>query len=87
MHIKYLVILTCSFKWHPFWYFSLICHPAHIDRHRDFILHILTYLFFTFIHKRTSATGTFTSEIYEHFLKIHLLFTSLSHLNFMCFDI
>ena len=27
------------------------------------------------------------SEIYEQFLKIHLLFTSLSHLNFKCFNI
>ena len=27
------------------------------------------------------------SEIYEYFLEIHKLFTSLSQLNFMCFDI
>ena len=39
MHIKYLVILTCSFKWQPFWYFSLICYPAQKDSHRDFISH------------------------------------------------
>ena len=40
MHIKYSVILTCSFKCQPFWYLSLICYPAHTDNHRDFILHI-----------------------------------------------
>ena len=51
MHIKYLMILTCSFKWQPFWYFSLICYPAHIGSHRDFISHILKYLLFTYIHK------------------------------------
>ena len=54
MHIKYLV-----FKWQPFWYFSLICCPAHTDSHRDLILHILMYHFFTFIHKRNNATATF----------------------------
>ena len=87
MHIKYLVILACIFNWQPFWYFSLICCPVHTDSHRDFILHILMYLFFSFIHKRNYGTVNFFSGIYEHFLKIHLLFTSLSHLNSMCFDI
>ena len=38
------------------------------------------------IHKKNNATVTLISEINEHFLKIRLLFTSLSHLNFMCFD-
>ena len=46
------------FIWHPFWYFSLICYPAHLDSHRDFMLHILMYLFFTVIHKRNNATKT-----------------------------
>ena len=72
MHIKYLV--------------TLICYPAHIDSHRDFISHVLKYLFFTYTHKRNNATAAF-SEIYEHFLKIHMLLTSLSHLNLMCFGI
>ena len=52
VHIEYLMILTCSFKWQPFWYFSLICYPAHVGSHRDFISHVLKYLFFTYTHKR-----------------------------------
>ena len=39
MHIMYLVILTCNFKWQPCWYFSLICCPAHIDSNRLFIVY------------------------------------------------
>ena len=58
MHIKYLVILTCSFKWQPFWYFSLFCYPAHVDSHTNFISHVHMYLFCTFIHKRDNATVT-----------------------------
>ena len=50
MHIKYLMKLVV-FDWQPFWYFSLICYPAHIGSHRDFISHILKYLLFTYIHK------------------------------------
>ena len=74
---KYRVwLLLLVFKWQPFWYFSLICYPAHTDRHRDFILHILTYLFFTFIHKSNSTNIAYFSEICEHFLEIHILFTS-----------
>ena len=59
MHIKYLVILTYSFKWQLFWYFPLICYPAHIGGCRDFILHILKYLLFTYVHKRNNATVTY----------------------------
>ena len=38
MHIKYLVIPTCSFL--VFWNFSLIYYSALRDSHRDFILHL-----------------------------------------------
>ena len=47
------------FKWQPFEYFSLICYPAHIGSHRDFISHVLKYLFFTYTYKRTNATVTY----------------------------
>ena len=57
--IPYLVILTCSFKWQLLGYFSLICYPAHIDSLRDFISHILKYLFFTYLYKRNDATVTY----------------------------
>ena len=46
------------FKWQPFWCFSWIC-SSHIDSLRDFILHILMYLFFTFIQKRNNANVPF----------------------------
>ena len=69
VHIKYVVILTCSFKWQPFWYFSLTCCPTHTDSHRDFILHIPLYLFFTFIHKRNNATVNFFLKFMSIFLK------------------
>ena len=65
--------------------FLLICYAAHTDSHQDFMLHM--YLFFTFRHKGNNATANYFYEIYEYFLKSHMLFTSLSHLNFMCFDI
>ena len=67
------------------WYFPFICYPAHVDSHRDFTSYILEYLFFTYIDKRNNATVAFFSEIYEHFLKIHIHLTSLRHLNLMCF--
>ena len=76
-NIKWFQLVV--FKWQSFWYFSLICHPAHIDSHRDFILHILMYLLFTYIHTRNNATVTFFSEIYKHFLKNHWLFTCQRH--------
>ena len=57
------------FKWQPFWCFSLICCPAQIDSNRDFILHILMYLFFTFTHKRNNATVTFFQKFMNIFLK------------------
>ena len=28
---------TLVFKWQPFWYFSLICYPAHVGSGREFI--------------------------------------------------
>ena len=31
LYMKYLVILTYSFKWQLFWYFSWICYPAHTN--------------------------------------------------------
>ena len=54
VHIKYLIILTFSFKWQPFWYFSLIFSLAHIHNHRNFIfgvsVHICTcYMLITFL--------------------------------------
>ena len=75
------------FKWQPFWYFSLSCCSVHTDNQRDFISQKLMCLLFTFIPKKNNVTVNFFSEIYEHFLKIHLLFTSRSHLNFIYFDI
>ena len=70
MHIKYLVILTfVLFKWHQFWYFSLICYPAHFGSHRHFTSHILQYLFFTYIHKRNHATITYFLKFISIFLK------------------
>ena len=53
--------------------FSLICYPADVDGHRDFISHILKYLFFTYKHKRNNVTVAFFPEIYEHFPKIHVM--------------
>ena len=44
---------------------SLIWYIAHTDYHRDFLLHILMYLFFTFIHKRNNATVTFLADLKE----------------------
>ena len=58
-----------SFEWQPFWYFSLICCRAHTDCYRDFILHILVYLFFTFIHKRNNASVTFFLKFMSIFSK------------------
>ena len=85
MYIKYLVIFT--FKRQPLWYFSLICCPAHTDSHRDFMLYILTYLLFTFIHKRNNVTVTYFLKFMSIFLKFMYSFISSRHLNFMCFDI
>ena len=50
VHIKYLVILTCSFKWQTCWYFSLTCYPAHTDSKTDFILHTYTYVSLLYLH-------------------------------------
>ena len=75
MHIKYLTILTCSFSMVAILVLFSDWYSAHVDNHRDFILHILMHLFFTYICKRNDATVTFFSKIYEHFLKIHLLVT------------
>ena len=79
IHIKYLMILTCSFKWQPFWYFSLICYPVHTGNHRDFISHILKYLFFTYFHKRNNAIVTYFLKFVSIFKKIHIPSTSLRH--------
>ena len=64
----------------PFWYFRWFA-----------ILPILTVIETSYcIYLCISSTPTYTkqtfSEIYEHFRKIHTLFTSLRHFNFMCFD-
>ena len=37
MVITFLVIHTYSFKWKPFWYFSLIFSHIRIDSNRNFI--------------------------------------------------
>ena len=42
------------------------------------VLHVLVYLFFTFIHKRSNATVTFFLKFMSNFLEIHILFTSYS---------
>ena len=68
--VKYLVILADSF-----WYFSLICYPAHINSHRNFILHIFMYHFFAFLHQRNNATVSYFLK-FMRFLKICILFTS-----------
>ena len=45
MHIKYLLILTCSFQMAPILlFFSLIYSPAFIDSHRNFIDGMNIYL-------------------------------------------
>ena len=59
IHIKYLVILTCSFKMAVSLVLYLIYYAAHINSHRGFILHTLMYLFFTYTLKRNSATVTY----------------------------
>ena len=38
------------------------------------------------IGEKSEGDSNMASGIYEHVLKIHLLFTSPSHLNFMYFD-
>ena len=53
---------------------------ATVHEYLGALIHSITASrFFTYIHKRNNATETF-SEIYEHILKIHKLFTSLRHL-------
>ena len=86
MHIKYLVILTCSFQIAAILYFALICCPAHIDSHRDSILYVLMYLFLTYMDKRHNVTVTYFLKFKIIFLKF--IFSLLRrHLNFLCFDI
>ena len=58
--IKYdLVIQTCSFEMAAILvlFFDLLSYP-HRQSYR-LILHILTYLFFTYIHKRNNTTEAF----------------------------
>ena len=66
--VKFLVILCYGFKWQPFLYFQLICYPAHTDSHRDLILHVLMYPFFTYVHKSNNTTLTY-------FLKLRSIFS------------
>ena len=71
--------MRTEFKWQPFLYFSLICYPAHISSHRDFISHILKYLFFFYIHtQRNNATVTYFLKLMTILFEIHILFTSHS---------
>ena len=82
-HIKYLVIMTCIFKWQPFWYFCLICCPTHIDSHWDFIFHI------AYISSLPSYTKGIMplSPFFLKFMSIFLKSIYSCHLNFICFDI
>ena len=64
MNIKYLVILTGNFLNGN----HFVIFP-HTDSCRDIILHVLTYLFFTFIHKRNNATVTYFLKFMTIFLK------------------
>ena len=87
MHIKCLLIPTCSFQVAAILvlFFDLLSCPKRQPQRLHFSY---TYVsFFTYIHQRNNVTVTFFSEIYKHFVKIHILFTSLKHLNLMCFDI
>ena len=61
------------FKWQPFWYFSLICYPAHIGSHRDFISHVLKYHLLTYIHKWNNATVTFFVKFVGIFQNSYIL--------------
>ena len=54
--------------------------------HRDFILRTFCISFLPIMQKERSNCNLF-SKIYQYYLKIHMLFTPLRHLNFMCFDI
>ena len=66
-----------------FWHFSSICYPAHTDSQRDFMLHILMHLFFTYIHKRNNATVTYFLNFIDISLKpIYCLILR----GIMCFD-
>ena len=65
MHMKYLVILTCSFYMAAI---LVICY-SHTDSLRDFILHILMYILFIFIHKKNKATITLFLKLMSIFLK------------------
>ena len=79
IHIKYLVILRCSFQMAVIlllFFYLLSCFK---DRHRDVILHMLVYLFFTYIHKRNNATVTYFVKFMSIKKNIHILFTSLRH--------
>ena len=76
MHIKYLMIIICSFEMAVILVF--FC-PASVGSHRDFISHVLQYLFFTYIHKRNNATVTYFLKFVSIYFKIHILFTSLRH--------
>ena len=49
-----------------FFFHLLFCHT---DSHRDFILHILMYIFFTFVHTRNNATVTYFLKFMTIFLK------------------
>ena len=70
MDNKYFVILAYSFLMAAILVLcSLICYPAHIDSHRDFILHTLMYIFFAYVYKRNNATVTY----FLKFLSIYSL--------------
>ena len=65
---QYLVILTGSFQMAAILVllFDLLSCPY---SHRNFILHILTYLFFTFLQIRNNSTVTFFLSIFLKFFK------------------
>ena len=57
MHIKYIVII--SFYMTAILVLFFDCYPAHLGSHRDFISHILMYLF-------TSIVGNLLDYWYEY---------------------
>ena len=63
MHMKYLVIMTYSFKW------QIFCYPAHIDSHRDFILPFLMYHRITYMQKQEiKGVIQLTQDLYTVYL-------------------
>ena len=65
MYRKYLVILTFSFQMAAI----LLLLFDLLSAYRDFILHLLMYLFFTYIHKSNNATAIYFLKFMSIFFK------------------